>query len=379
MADVSKSMLTKEHPKNKTPSKAKQSGQNDLIISAQNIEFEHMQDSFGNHAATQFLEQNAHNSSTQSMRTRADELLRILPTKSAYVNRVFDELPANDRDDLAHEIALRGSDAKLKSIAADTDGKSLLMRFVQELQSGWTTGGMGLASPKSEASEIERLIRIISPSHAYLKAEPWSQSPEIQNAFGNSGTDPQSIHSGGAAGDYVYDEYSVTILKMPENLSPEDYLLEMATDLNRAVQNELFDKINEFKRIKTDRSPKVGDIYHIDIWGPDNGSVMLVERSSNYFIFQTIETNQDGTHPEYGSRQFGFETNSNGTITFYTRGASRPFFGSASIGRIAQDKGWTAMMEGIANTIQNKGGTIKQGSLQSWTTHRSDQVGSGIL
>ena len=36
------------------------------------------------------------------------------------------------------------------------------------------------------------------------------------------------------------------------------------------------------------------------------GSVALAERGPDYFIFQTVATSAQGTHPEYGAREFGF-------------------------------------------------------------------------
>jgi hypothetical protein len=247
----------------------------------------------------------------------------------------------------------------------------------RELQDGWTTGGLGEASSGSEAAQIERLTRFASPEHAHLKAEPWANSPAVQTALATTGAELQSIQSG--SGDYIYDEYRVTIDRMPPGVTPETYLAELANDLNGAVGNETFNRINEFERLNTGSPPQIGDIYHIDILGPDNGSVMLVERRDSSFTFQTVATPQDGTHPESGSRQFGFERNPDGSVTFFTRGASRPGFpGSASIGRPLQEQGWTSMMNGIAGTLRERGAVVRQGSIESWSTHRSDHLGSGV-
>ena len=99
---------------------------------------------------------------------------------------------------------------------------------------------------------------------------------------------------------------------------------------------------------------------------------MLVEKTSSHFIFQTVTSNKYGTHPEYGTREFGFESRKDGSIKFYTRGLSRP--GSPRIGlvgKIPQYIGWTSLMEGISNEIKRRGGKVRPSSLKSWTTHKS--------
>ena len=46
---------------------------------------------------------------------------------------------------------------------------------------------------------------------------------------------------------------------MPPGLTPEQYLAEMAADLNGTVHDGVFDTINRFNR-RHNRDPKVGDI-----------------------------------------------------------------------------------------------------------------------
>lgn len=305
----------------------------------------------------------------------ATDLLRRLPQQVAFVSRVFDILRSSDRDDVAFEIAHQATDRHIQAIATSAGGRELIRYLIQEMQAGWTTGGVGAAEEGTEAYEVERLIRLSSPDHARLRAETWANNPAIIGALNTSGSEMQSINSGSAEGDYIYDEYSIIIEEMPPNLTPEAYLSEMAADLNTTVNNEMFTRLNEFKRVNTSPKPEIGDIYHIDIGGPVNGSVMLVERTLSHFIFQTIYTKQDGYHPEYGSRQFGFERQSDDSVMFYTRGASRPGF-AGWFSRIPQDSSWNSLMEGIAASIVTRHGRVRFGSLRSWTTHRSDFGGS---
>jgi hypothetical protein len=218
-------------------------------------------------------------------------------------------------------------------------------------------------------AEAERIVSIlVDPAHGHQFGGTALQSTTVQGALASHGAQIQSITGG--VGPSVFDEYWIVMDAMPANLTPENYLAELSQDLNAAVRSEAFNRINIFKRTERDRkrgSPTVGDVYDIDIMGPDEGSVMLVERTPQHFIFQTIETSQTGTHPEYGSRQFGFEVLSDGATRWYTRGVSRPGSDAAAIiGGPIQERGWTAMLTGIASTLQSRGGRPRPGSFGHW-------------
>jgi hypothetical protein len=218
-------------------------------------------------------------------------------------------------------------------------------------------------------AEAERFARIlVSPEHAHLLGESASASPAVQGALGPHGASLQSAARG--AGPVVYDEYWIVMDAMPPRLTPEQYLAEMSTDLNHAVHSSVFDDINVFQRTQQDQrrgAPAVGDVYDIDIRGPDNGSVMLVESTPNHFIFQTVTTSQTGEHPENGSREFGFQPQPDGSVRFYTRGVSRPGSEIAGIvGAPIQRRGWTAMLTGIGATLQSRGGRMRSGSFGHW-------------
>jgi hypothetical protein len=301
------------------------------------------------------------------------DLAALLPADPNTVNRTFWQLPDSDRDDVAVSLVEAvPSDNELAKKAAGNQW--LFMGMVRWLQEGETEN--------DEALAIERLVRAASPSHSRLANEPWKSDPTITGALSAQGATYQSHTSGYAGGDLILDEYSVVLDTMPSSTTPEAYLQEMAQDLNMAVSNTTFDKINTFhRRPRGPGGPAVGDIYHIDIAGPDNGSVMLVESAPDHFIFQTVETSEDGTHPEYGSRQFGFERLAGGAVRWYTRGASRPGLmpGGGTIGRHAQESGWTAMLKGMAAELVRRGGTERAGSFGSWHTHRDDVTASGVI
>jgi flagella basal body P-ring formation protein FlgA len=284
----------------------------------------------------------------------------LLPNKARLVSQVLNALSWTDRDDVSFYLAKSLSMSELRKIGAAGAGW-LLMRLVRELQGGPTSG--------TEATQIERLVRGASPAHERLKNESASKDPRVKKSLKATGSTLQSIEDG--SGDYIYDEYSVIIDKMPPGLTAAAYLSEMAVDINKTVSDDLFDGINTFKRRPTTKNPEVGNIYDIDISGPDNGSVILTDSTPNYFVFQTITTKKTGTHPEYGSREFGFEAIKGGAIKFYTRGASRPANAAVGLaGKIPQAVGWTRLMRGISDSIEARGGKPRPSSFKSWTSHQ---------
>jgi hypothetical protein len=218
-------------------------------------------------------------------------------------------------------------------------------------------------------AEAERMLSVlVGPEHAHLLGELATASPFVQGALASHNATVQSVTDG--TGTIVYDYYWIIMDAMPARLTPADYLTEMSTDLNAAVQNEAFDTLNVFQRTQQDRlrgGPQIGDVYDIDILGPDNGSVMLVERTASHFIFQTVQTSQTGKHPENGSREFGFELLEGGAVKWYTRGCSRPADEVTRIaGGMLQKRGWTKMMEGIGDALERRGGKLRKGSLGHW-------------
>jgi hypothetical protein len=202
-----------------------------------------------------------------------------------------------------------------------------------------------------------------------LRAEAWQSSGEVQAGLVGGKAVFQLLKDG--SGDYVYDEYTILVEAMPEGKSPEAFLKEMALDLNGTIENPNFDAVNEFKR-RPGGQLKVGDIVDIDILGPKNGSVILVELKPHYFIFQTIDSDETGFHPENGCREFGFER-VNGAFRFYTRGVSRPgnvvfrFFGAGP-----QRDSWTALMKGISAKIVKLGGRSNPATFTEWKDEKPE-------
>jgi hypothetical protein len=273
--------------------------------------------------------------------------------RSQIAYRVLDRYA--DKGGLAAALATKLTDDRVKALVPTHS--SLLMSFAMALQK------------QAFRADAERISgHLVDPAHGHLFAEGATQSPAVTASLERHGAALQSV--GGGVGPTVFDEYWIVIETMPPLLTPEAYLAEMATDLNTAVNDETFDKINVFKRITEDQkrgAPAVGDVYDINIYGPDNGAVMLVEQTRSHFVFQTVTTDATGSHPEYGSREFGFEMQKDSSVRWYTRGVSRP--GSvvaAAIGAPLQKEGWTALLKGIANSLQSRGGKQRSGSFGHW-------------
>ena len=298
----------------------------------------------------------------------ASDLLARLPGDPGFVTQAFDYITSTDRDDVAYAIAHQADDTLLSTLGGTAAGRTLLLRMVAEMQAG--------ATSDAEAVEIERIVRLMSPMHARLSAEPWTTDPAVLAALSAAGATMQPITDG--VGDINYDEYTVTIDTMPPGLTPEAFFAEFAADPNKTVNNPAFDTENVFQRRSTGSPPAIGDIYDIDLAGPDNGSVVLVELAPDHVVFQTITTkfSETGSHPECGARAFGVERNADGSVAFYTRGASRiaPAIaaapGGATVGAALQNRSWTQMMIGISGTIQNRGGTPRPNSFTHWNTLR---------
>ena len=199
-------------------------------------------------------------------------------------------------------------------------------------------------------------------THIRLKGAAWT--PAIEELLLNSPVKIQSPKND-PNNPLKYDEYSITISKMPPGVTPEQLLERMLVETpNKVANSRDFDSINTFSRTSSSR-PSIGEIYDIDFVGPDNGSVMLVERTDSYFVFQTVDTPQTGTHPESGTRQIGFEKNSDGSVTIYTRGVSQAnvelLGGDAAsvdiFGSRLQDQSWTSFFKGLSDEINRLGGS----------------------
>lgn len=163
-------------------------------------------------------------------------------------------------------------------------------------------------------------------------------------------------------GSVVKDEYAVTMATMPANLTPEAFLAKFARSPNTAVTSRTFNAMNVFTK-RTPGRIAIGDIYDIDIAGPDNGSIVLVavspgfgmQTGDSWFAINTISCDKTGTHPECGAREFGFEYTAGGA-RFYTRGVSKPANRLYKAGAAAQKTSWMGLMDGVRTALVAAGG-----------------------
>ena len=205
-------------------------------------------------------------------------------------------------------------------------------------------------------------------SWSRLQTASWNSAPGIARMMAAAGATPQLLSQGVAS--YISDEYSVKIRSFPVGMTAEQIIQEFAINPNKAVNNGLFSAVNVFVRRTPGTPPAVGDIYNIDLVGPDDGCVMIVEMSSGfgistnpsgaYFDVQAITTPEFGTLPEFGAREFGFEYGAS-TAMFYTRGVSRARdIAAGVVGKIPQQVGWIAAMTGIRDRIRVAGGNAEE-------------------
>lgn len=219
-----------------------------------------------------------------------------------------------------------------------------------------------------------------------LRRMPWASNRKFLERLRRAKSTIQPVTKG--SGAYLYDEYSILVTRMPPGVTAEAFLLEMLGDLNKAVNDGQFTSINEFKR-KRKGAPQVGEVIEIDILGPDDGSVALAEVASDHFIFQTVETPAQGSHPEYGAREFGFQRVSGtvgydgprhsavlkvkNAIRFYTRGVSRPNDAVTGwIGSDIQHRSWTRLVIGIGNQLMLRGGSAVRNSIACVKSSRNN-------
>ncbi len=203
----------------------------------------------------------------------------------------------------------------------------------------------------------------MAQTHRRLRAEAFVRDPAVVAAVKKAEGTLQTL-SGGIS-YAVYDDYYIIVERMPPGVTPEAFVLLLASDLDKTVDDWMFRQVNTFKRRATGQ-PRVGEIIDIDIGGPDNGSVMLTELKPTYFVYTCINTSWGGEHPEYGSREFGIQKLNDGRIKVYTRAVSSSSdLLVATAGPVPQQTSWARLLKGISNTIERRGGSVVDKSFQN--------------
>lgn len=241
--------------------------------------------------------------------------------------------------------------------------------------------------------------------HELMKTTAESElNPKLQKERGQSVTN--AYDSG--HGNYNFDEYAIDFDKLPEGMTEEDLLQAFLKDPDSFVapgENDkghanyedwkkaaqTFDDCNSFTRVDKERNPlkgaapAQGDVYDIDIWGPDNGDVVNSKMDKNSATFSTMtDLHLGGEHPVAGNRKFGIEKLKNGKYRFYTRGFDRAgkWVTDNEYGRDLQDESWTAMMKALSYKLNGKAAfseTAKDGSTVESFGHRKSYSAEQLL
>ena len=246
---------------------------------------------------------------------------------------------------------------------------------------------------EQETMDDEQITSVLDPSnipqtHLHLAQQDWADDPEILAALeADNGqlqifSDNQTI---------IYDQASIVIAEMPPGVSPQDFLMEMANDLDKAINYQPFEdyfseteeSLNTYERRNPSQPIQVGEIHDIQLGifddsgsSPDAFSTIVAELSDHHFIISSISSGVTGPHPVNSSREFGFIENDNGSVTFYTKAAVQlsdlvEDLNPAPGGSI--DTGWTELIEGIGQEIESRGGEYDPDSLSHWVL-TSDQL-----
>lgn len=240
--------------------------------------------------------------------------------KAAVVARVLDKVADNE---VICALLGKLSDDKLKTLAGSDDGKALLTQMYRSLNSVFRTA--------EECRGQLRIMGAMSPLYGPLATFEFNPPQAFTDALRAKGVKLQKLSEASNLSNTRYDNYEATVrLDKPEQAL--DLFKKFAANFN-AVGDKWFSTMEVFTLRGGDGKtvlPKVGDIYDINILGPDNGAVMVgsaefTEQAGHVTIVTITEPPGTGygVHPENGTREFGFRNNADGTTTFYTSGASR--------------------------------------------------------
>jgi hypothetical protein len=145
----------------------------------------------------------------------------------------------------------------------------------------------------------------------------------------------------------------------------------MRRDMNSVVKSSEFGLLGNFKRRDGIAGVRMqlGDIYDIEtpILGVPIFGNVVIPKMSVICVDQTFQSITVATlkgHQEAGVRSFGYTSNGDGSVTFYTRGVSKTGVslpGSVTpdfVGRGLQASAWVFFLDGIRREVISKGGTL---------------------
>ena len=168
------------------------------------------------------------------------------------------------------------------------------------------------------------------------------------------------------------DYFPVTITQLPvvngQTWTPAQFLNYIRTNINTFVNgNAVFSPYNAYginDGPTWNSTAPVGAAVGINLFGPDDGSVITTYSAPDRWTFTTIHEPMYGDHPVSGNRNFGYTTNADGSYTFYTRGVDRLtswdgalFQDRTGIPFNKNDELWTSLQIGISSFVNNHSGS----------------------
>lgn len=130
------------------------------------------------------------------------------------------------------------------------------------------------------------------------------------------------------------DYFSVNVTTLPDfpntnnQMTADEFLDYIRRNFNIFVDGSTFNPYCEIAELCVPESnlwisnDPTGAIIYIDIPG-DDGVVICSEYQNDYWYFMTMNAPFAGNHPVSGTREFGYEINTDGSINFYVRGVDR--------------------------------------------------------
>lgn len=160
------------------------------------------------------------------------------------------------------------------------------------------------------------------------------------------------------------DYFAVKVSSLPKKpnsnirFTADEFLDYIRRNMNTLVDGSTFEPYCEISSLCPQEtnlwnsSDPTGALVYIDIPG-DDGAVICSEFQNDYWRFKTLNAPGAGNHPVSGTREFGYEQNSDGSYNFYVRGVDRfdnnlvenaayirgggnPFFGADNLWRSFQ-------------------------------------------
>lgn len=225
-------------------------------------------------------------------------------------------------------------------------------------------------------SEIEKWIKVAE----HKVSQEVTDRLQMLNGINSSTFNFQIQPLEGMGGPTVnMDFFSVTVTELPNGMTGDGFLDHIRKNINNFVNTGLseFKPYNHHSLTNESalwNSPNpTGALISIDIPN-DNATVVCSEYTNRSWKFSTVTSPNDWKHPVSGTREFGYNQNSDGTYTFYTRGVDRLTYpkipsklGASAVVNFmynfterqalaGADRLWESFQNGIESYVNSNGG-----------------------